>query len=114
MLFIKAGDKQYGLVFQHAQFDEPIALAGQKANLLVRGTTTAQIFDAPPGIRVKEQNALLLGKGIALCSAKDVFSKEKGRRVSLADALKEAGFDAGTRKQVWDGYFATRPTKDPR
>lgn len=42
--------------------------------------------------------------GEAYCSIKDVFSKEKGRKVSLAKALSNIP-DRSVRRQVWNEYF---------
>lgn len=41
----------------------------------------------------------------ALCSKKDNFCKETGRKVSLARALQAAGLTYGERKQIWEAYF---------
>ena len=50
--------------------------------------------------------------GIAYCSLKDTFDKEKGRVVSLRyaldmdpDYLKQHGF---TKKEIWDAYFGRK------
>lgn len=42
--------------------------------------------------------------GEAYCSIKDVFCKEKGRKVALAKVLQNIP-DRGVRRQVWNEYF---------
>ena len=45
----------------------------------------------------------VLYSGFALCSHKDHFCKEKGRKVALARAIK--CMPRETRKQIWVEYF---------
>lgn len=43
--------------------------------------------------------------GIATCNTKDRFSRKKGRKLALRDALKNSGKDKRYRKEVWSDYF---------
>ncbi len=49
-------------------------------------------------------------QGQAVCSLKDAFCKERGRKVALARALKQVRekieMSPGERRAVWDRYFA--------
>lgn len=52
-------------------------------------------------------------KGVAKCSIKDNFCKEKGRKEAMTRALKEIGLRASEREVVWKTYFA-RPRLEAR
>lgn len=41
----------------------------------------------------------------AYCSVKDNFNKERGRKTSLAKALKISGLDKDTKTAIWERYF---------
>jgi hypothetical protein len=43
-------------------------------------------------------------KGYAICSLKDRYIKNTGRKVSLTKALKKYGFIKNERKMFWDKY----------
>lgn len=45
--------------------------------------------------------------GMAWCSQSDQFCRRTGRKVALARAMKEAGWDKATRREVWDKYHET-------
>lgn len=49
------------------------------------------------------ETRVFVGTGVALCSVKDQFCKETGRRVSLARAIKE--FKRTERAQIWQAYW---------
>lgn len=49
--------------------------------------------------------------GTALCSVKDQYNNNTGRKVSLARALAKSGFSKKQKKQVWDAYFKMRNGK---
>lgn len=53
--------------------------------------------------------------GLALCSSKDTYGKNTGRKVSLTDALKspilKLTLDARQREKVWEAYFKMRGGK---
>jgi hypothetical protein len=42
----------------------------------------------------------------ALCSVKDNFNKEKGRKIALSRALQESGLGREDRELVWYRYFS--------
>jgi hypothetical protein len=46
---------------------------------------------------------MFIGEAAAICSVKDQFCKETGRRVSLARAIK--GFEREKRAQIWAEYW---------
>lgn len=45
-----------------------------------------------------------LFSGYALCSSKDKFSKETGRKLALRRALEMVGFDKNERSYIWNLY----------
>jgi hypothetical protein len=45
-----------------------------------------------------------MADGVAECRRSDNFNRATGRKLSLEHALKEAGFDRETRKQIWQEY----------
>jgi hypothetical protein len=51
-------------------------------------------------------------EGVAFCSSKDHFSKERGRKVSLARALKEAFLSTDSAKSIrtafWNAYLGRK------
>lgn len=51
-----------------------------------------------------------VSKGFALCSSKDNFNREKGRKVSLSRALKN--FPKEKRTEVWTLYFMRKVPDD--
>lgn len=54
----------------------------------------------------------IIAVGTAKVSHKDAYDKDKGRRISLARAMKKAGFDRVLRTRVWEAYRTM--TKVPR
>lgn len=53
-------------------------------------------------------NDEVIVEGFALCSSMDNFKRETGRKLSLARAMKNAGFDRETRIMIWDRYFVMK------
>lgn len=45
-----------------------------------------------------------IGIGVARCSKKDSFDKQKGRTLALSRALASMGMDRGSRTSVWAQY----------
>jgi len=70
------------------------------------------VIQSSDGKKVEIEDVVAFGN--AECSRHDNFCKETGRKVSLANALKKAGFTQPERKLVWDAYFNRAPGKDPR
>ena len=60
----------------------------------------------------KEDVHVKLASGTAGCSRKDIFCKEKGRKIALKYALEMTHFDAQQRATVWDAYFKRKPVPD--
>lgn len=86
--------KEFKVVFRHG-------------NMLGRRFTRCVItqkLQFPDG----EHDGGLAGEGIAYCNPKDQFSKELGRKVSLAKALKETGFAKPIRKEFWGAYLGRK------
>jgi hypothetical protein len=54
-----------------------------------------------------------IGRGVALCSLKDQFTKDKGRKVSLLRAMQNAGIKKENRIPIWEIY-RTSMTLNPR
>lgn len=52
---------------------------------------------------VKGQEYNLLENDIAWCSRKDNFCKERGRKISLARAIKD--WDKAVRTEIWKAYL---------
>lgn len=81
------------------------------------GTTSCRILTrfTPPtngsGLRVTTVR-VMFGRGtyvgMAVCSARDQFVKEKGRRIALGRALRAAGLEREQRRALWTRYFAAR------
>lgn len=51
----------------------------------------------------KETNAEV-ARGVAKCNPADRFNYESGRKLALARALTEAGFDRNARGMAWNAY----------
>jgi hypothetical protein len=49
--------------------------------------------------------------GIALCSLRDNFSRDKGRKISLTRAIQQIGVPKQERKPIWDAYRDMSPNK---
>ena len=47
--------------------------------------------------------------GFALCSEKDRFCRDTGRKLSLARAMKSAGLSKEERAELWNVYRDTKP-----
>lgn len=50
-------------------------------------------------------NGQVISSSEAFCSKKDNYDKSKGRKISLARALKNVDIDKNDRKTVWKNYF---------
>lgn len=69
---------------------------------------TRRVFYRATGCVIRRTDHLgeVLSYGIATCHDNDQFCKATGRKLSLARALKKAGFTKTTRAEVWSAYFA--------
>jgi hypothetical protein len=59
---------------------------------------------------INNENTFFYGK--AICSDNDHFSRDKGRKLSLARALKNSNISKEERKEIWEAY--RNLTKKPR
>ena len=61
-----------------------------------------------------DRDGVMEAQGIAVCSEKDLFNKEKGRKVSLARALQQLKhvLTKEQRAEVWDMF--RKLTKQPK
>lgn len=82
----------YQIDWEHAHFNPPVDLSG----VLVQGSTTCIVGPLEEGAGVVS--------AVAYCSVRDVFEKERGRKVSMTRALREAGLSKADRAKVWDAY----------
>lgn len=72
-----------------------------------------------PGIVVKitagrEQNAVIIAAGVAVCHVDDRYDAVKGRVVAIEKALRECGVSREVRKLVWEDMWESglrRPRK---
>jgi hypothetical protein len=64
--------------------------------------TSCSIADFDVATRRYDLN---IGGGMSLCNAQDIFSKKRGRKISLSRALLAAGFDKTERALIWQRYF---------
>jgi len=49
-------------------------------------------------------NTKIVGEGVAICSKKDNFSKERGRKLAMLKAMKDAGIQKSERALIWEVY----------
>lgn len=90
-------EKEYKIKFYHSVFGETVR----------RKPTNVRYTDC----RIYEIEGGLVALGSARCSPLDNFSKEKGRKLSLKDALSESNSyisqtkDKEFRRLVWNAYF---------
>lgn len=56
---------------------------------------------------IEDDDHNTVGIGAAKCHFKDVnvYNKNTGRKISLTNALIDAGFDKNRRTKVWNAYF---------
>jgi hypothetical protein len=55
--------------------------------------------------QITKQGFVIVGIGNGICSPKDKFDKEIGRKVILARALSKSNFSKENRKQFWSAYL---------
>lgn len=68
--------------------------------------TTYLLYDHLTRCIVKTKDLHLpIVETTALCSKKDVFSKEKGRKISLKRALEKLHLTKQERIKIWKDYF---------
>jgi hypothetical protein len=72
-------------------------------------TTQCLAEKSSKGIFSKEVKMKVVGIGTASCSINDNFCREKGRKLSLLRAMKQAGMDKNQRKLIWELYRVAKP-----
>lgn len=91
--------KNFRIAWKHKQFERSQDFTA---------ITTCYFFD-------RATNDLLHGE-VAVCSPKDTFNKETGRKVSLKKIMKALGLDKQTRTEIWEAYHnrekATKRTQN--
>lgn len=50
-------------------------------------------------------------EGWTFLNPRDQYDRNKGRKIALADAMKQAFFDRNTRSKFWQAYYKTRGNK---
>lgn len=122
MIKIQLPTRLVAIGFSHPVQNE--ALAPQKGSLIaeVIKVRYSHCFIVELVDPKDESKYKFISEGVARCSPKDLFEKEKGRRVALTDALLEVKLLNGSkgkrtllkaktdlnkeeRKLIWDGYF---------
>ena len=61
---------------------------------------------------VKDKNMKRLKSGLAWCSVRDNFCREKGRKVSLGRAIRI--FSKEIRKEIWEAYLNRKVFNESR
>lgn len=62
------------------------------------------IYDGTDTICTIERNEVHHASGMAHCTPTDIFCKDKGRKLSLARAMKNALLSKEERIKVWNDY----------
>ena len=86
-MIVKIGDKIYKIQFEHFQLNEP---ANRSTSCII--------------IRLEGDHRIICSKGECFCSPSDNFSKEIGRKTSLARALNGTFFSKADRAYIWECY----------
>lgn len=100
-MLVTHGRSAYRIVFRHRP-DCLGAVPGSEMNKRVRmysGKTICVIEDGTLGVDTVH------GTGIAFCSEKDNYEKERGRKIALTRALRDMGANKGLRTKVWESYL---------
>lgn len=75
-----------------------------------KGTVLGHSVETVASVNLNDEEHLI---GNSVCSYKDRFVKEEGRKLALTRALQLC-FDKPTRKQVWEAYFDSKTVNKPR
>lgn len=70
--------------------------------------TVCNIFKLSTSNNITFPTPQIIAVGYAICSEKDNYSKEIGRKISLTRALKSCEFPKSDRKYIWDKYFSRK------
>lgn len=97
MIPIVLGAKKYGLTFEHRHI--PVLTEGK---CLGNKITLAKVYEVDDG--TGQANPFAAAEGQTLCSFKDQFCKETGRKLALTRLLKAWGLGKEAREKVWEQY----------
>lgn len=105
---ITSGELHYKITWRHFRGSEADTLLGFLNPELIpvlhtRDKSPKDLISDITMCEIKNLNGWLGAKGYAFCSVKDIFNKEKGRKLSLRRALKTFSKDFST--HVWKAYF---------
>lgn len=97
MLKVKVDtDRSLFLTFNYERYDEPVG--DPETGLPIIATTEALLFQDPEDIDP-------IVTGVARCSAKDIFTKVRGRKQALKRALAKLPLPVEARRSIWNSYF---------
>jgi hypothetical protein len=103
MFFFKINDKEYKVYFQH---EKEQSTTVDKETGEIR--TSMHPYETQCGIVQMEKDKAdeeTVGVGLSSCSINDQFSYDKGRKLSLRRAIKDAGIAREGRDAIWTAYF---------
>ena len=66
--------------------------------------TVCTLEKSHSGVITKTLKTKIVGEGLATCSVEDNFCREKGRKLAMLRAMKNAGIKKSERKLVWEFY----------
>lgn len=87
--------QSYTMVWKHTIGAHSVVLGHSHTERAVKGKTECVLESITTTII-----------GHAYCSARERYTKERGRRESLTNALQIGGFSRAARKAAWEAYFA--------
>lgn len=91
MFRVKVNGRELAFTFQHKTLP---SLAEIRKGVFIKSITTATVDNG--------RGTTLVGR--AMCSALDNFDKDKGRKIALANALKDSGMNYFERAAIWNRY----------
>jgi len=97
MFYVKINGQEKKVFFSHGREEKTVV---QKD-----GNEVVQTHPANTTCKIT-QNDEVIGEGQAVCSAKDRFEYEAGRKIALTRALINAGLTSSERKKVWQTYLS--------
>jgi hypothetical protein len=89
MIVVNAGEQnELAVLFHHARNEDGLPISSKCI--------------------LKNKDHQVIGEGNAVCSKKDHFRYEAGRKYALSRALQAAGIGRDGRKVIWDTYHARK------
>src|SRR5436190_23211783 len=102
MMLVKLPSMDVGIVFTHPTSKKLIYAAVSKSGFTeekkVR-STQCQLYE------VAGKDAQLISVGLTVCSQKDNFCKQTGRKIALTRALLDSELGKSDRTLVWEAYI---------